>query len=226
MIPYMVFVLILLHGFALALQHTTRNDPWWHPGRAGDPWHVCGWIVAYSLPCVVLWTFWPLVLSWPRWHFVWSHAVVWVCAGRPEGNLPKIFFESRCERVFGDEGLPGMGPDDVRAMLLESTGSHKYDLIRRDREEGTELHNPFVRAVVERASGLPLYVHHGGRTLRRPARRSLQESREWFSTARGRQFMPVSCQASSPSRLCWHYRSYWTLAGALGREPLVRSGDR
>ncbi len=89
--------------------------------------------------------------------------VVWVCAGRPERSLPQVFAPDRCTHVFPD-GLPAMSADDVRAMLLDETGALKYQLLSLD-AEGTgadgraEVVNAAVHAVVERAAGLPLYVH-------------------------------------------------------------------
>ena len=83
--------------------------------------------------------------------------VLWVCAGRPEGNLIQYFSSDRCEHVF-PQGLPGIGEDDVRAMLVEGCAAGKYSLIRRDLQRGNTVQNPFITAVVRRADGLPLYV--------------------------------------------------------------------
>jgi hypothetical protein len=84
--------------------------------------------------------------------------VIWVCAGRPEGRLPEVFSAARCTPVFDEGGLPAMSEADVRAMLVGETGALKYDLLRADREESSAVVNDVVRAVVERAEGLPLYV--------------------------------------------------------------------
>jgi len=85
--------------------------------------------------------------------------VVWVCAGRPEGRLPEVFDAARCTPVFGADGLPAMTNADIRGMLVDETGALKYDLLRADREESSAVVNDVVRAVAERADGLPLYVH-------------------------------------------------------------------
>ena len=85
--------------------------------------------------------------------------VVWVCAGRPEGQLPRVFSQDRCTHLF-PQGLPAMTDADIRALLLESTWSRKYDLLALDREEDGKVKNPAVEAVVQRAQGLPLYVHY------------------------------------------------------------------
>jgi WD40 repeat protein len=84
--------------------------------------------------------------------------VVWVCSGRPEGKLPEILAPDRCKHVFGEGGMGPMSPQDVRAMLLDGAGRFKYDLLRLDEEQGPEVLNEAVAAVVERAGGLPLYV--------------------------------------------------------------------
>jgi hypothetical protein len=91
--------------------------------------------------------------------------VVWLCAGRPEGMLPSVFAAERCEHVFRDEGgLPAMRADEIRGLLVDRTGSLKYDLLRRDEEKDvpgkTEpaVVNAAVDAIVAKARGLPLYV--------------------------------------------------------------------
>ena len=89
--------------------------------------------------------------------------VVWVCAGRSEGRLPEVFSPDRCVHVFPG-GLPPMDSRDVRGMLLEETGSRKYELVARDRETVTgdgqaAVLNGAIDAIVARAAGLPLYVH-------------------------------------------------------------------
>ncbi len=84
--------------------------------------------------------------------------VVWLCAGRPEGQLPSIFSGDRCTHVFPG-GLPAMSADDIRAMLLERTGTLKYNLLPLDDEQTGTIKNPAVEAIVARAAGLPLYVH-------------------------------------------------------------------
>ena len=92
---WLVLALVLVHGFALALTSTTRNRPWWHPGRAGDPWHWCFWVAQYTLPVVVLWGhpwwLWTLagiggVLLWDvaerlggqEWRSMWLRPFLWV----------------------------------------------------------------------------------------------------------------------------------------------------
>lgn len=89
--------------------------------------------------------------------------VLWVCAGRAEGTLPRTFSPKRCVHVF-PKGLPPMSTNDVRGMLLDGSGALKYKLVERDRETADTtgkpvILNPAVQAVLERANGLPLYVH-------------------------------------------------------------------
>src|SRR5262249_47542457 len=59
--------------------------------------------------------------------------VFWVCAGRPEPWLPKVFAPDRCVHLFPD-GLPPMSEADIRGMLLEETGRLKYELLEMDRD--------------------------------------------------------------------------------------------
>jgi tetratricopeptide (TPR) repeat protein len=83
--------------------------------------------------------------------------VVWLCAGRPEETLDRVFRPERCTPLFAG-GLERMRPPDIRAMLVDGTGKLKYDLLKQDDERGGEPVNAPVDAVVDRADGLPLYV--------------------------------------------------------------------
>jgi WD40 repeat protein/DNA-directed RNA polymerase subunit RPC12/RpoP len=90
--------------------------------------------------------------------------VVWVCAGRAERTLPQVFTPVSSRHVFPG-GLPAMSAQDIRSMLLEDSAALKYELLRRDSEQqdpesgDVRVTNPAVEAVVQRAAGLPLYVH-------------------------------------------------------------------
>ena len=52
---------------------------------------------------------------------------------------------------------------EIRGLLLDCTGSLKYDLLRRDVErptgDVTEVENAAIEAIADRANGLPLSVH-------------------------------------------------------------------
>ncbi len=58
-------------------------------------------------------------------------------------------------KVFGEEGLPPLKENAVRAMLIEHLGRLKYELFERDDEEGR---NRFIEVVTKKSQGLPLYV--------------------------------------------------------------------
>jgi tetratricopeptide (TPR) repeat protein len=89
--------------------------------------------------------------------------VVWLCAGRPARSLTEVFAADRCTHIFPGD-LPGMSDDDIRAMLVDGTGSLKYPLLELDEEQRDPtgrviVANAAVQAIVQRAAGLPLYVH-------------------------------------------------------------------
>jgi putative ubiquitin-RnfH superfamily antitoxin RatB of RatAB toxin-antitoxin module len=79
--------------------------------------------------------------------------IVWVCAGRSEGDLEEALRSRGAEWVFPD-GLPPLDEQAIRAMLIEHLGRLKYDLFERDEGE----RNRFVEAVTRKSEGLPLYV--------------------------------------------------------------------
>jgi len=82
---------------------------------------------------------------------------LWICSGRPERGLAEAFAPDRAEPVFPG-GLPGMGRDDTRAMLLEKIGPLSKRLLAADRDSGDEAVNPFIERVLANAGGLPIYV--------------------------------------------------------------------
>jgi hypothetical protein len=79
--------------------------------------------------------------------------IVWVCAGRSEGDLEKALKSRGAVWVFPD-GLPPLDEQAIRAMLVEHLGRLKYALFERDEGE----RNRFVEAVTRKSEGLPLYV--------------------------------------------------------------------
>lgn len=84
--------------------------------------------------------------------------VVWLCAGRPDEVLARSFGLGRAAYLFPG-GLPRMGREDIRGLLLDRSGRLKYDLLAKDLDAGEGAENPLVEAVVDRSAGLPLYVH-------------------------------------------------------------------
>jgi DNA polymerase III delta prime subunit len=79
--------------------------------------------------------------------------IVWVCAGRSEGDLEEVLRSRGAEWVF-PEGLPRLDEQATRAMLIEHLGRLKYALFERDEGE----RNRFIEAVADKSEGLPLYV--------------------------------------------------------------------
>ncbi len=79
--------------------------------------------------------------------------ILWVCAGRSEGDLEEALRRQGAEWVFPD-GLPPLDEKAIRAMLVEHLGRLKYELFERDEGE----RNRFVEAVARKSEGLPLYV--------------------------------------------------------------------
>jgi tetratricopeptide (TPR) repeat protein len=79
--------------------------------------------------------------------------IVWVCAGRSEGDLEEALKNRGAVWVFPD-GLPPLDEQAIRAMLIEHLGRLKYALFERDEGE----RNRFVEAVTRKSEGLPLYV--------------------------------------------------------------------
>jgi hypothetical protein len=79
--------------------------------------------------------------------------IVWVCAGRSEGDLEEALKNRGAVWVFPD-GLPPLDEQAIRAMLIEHLGRLKYALFERDEGE----RNRFVETVTRKSEGLPLYV--------------------------------------------------------------------
>jgi tetratricopeptide (TPR) repeat protein len=93
----------------------------------------------------------PLALRFP--------CVLWLCAGRPEPAIEEPMRRLGAEVVYQD-GLPPMREEDVRGMILEKIGPLRMKLLKNEEEREDEVINPFVRLVMERAAGLPLYVKY------------------------------------------------------------------
>jgi len=87
--------------------------------------------------------------------------VVWICAGQPEPALEEKFSRDGSDRLFGEEGLPRLGDEDVRGVLIEQCGRSSYELFERDEpvEGGEEKYrNAFIETLVEKSEGLPVYL--------------------------------------------------------------------
>ncbi|MDC0457431.1 tetratricopeptide repeat protein [Alphaproteobacteria bacterium] len=88
-----------------------------------------------------------------------SMRITWVCSGRPEPELEKVFSNSRVINPYPN-GLPAMQTQDIRSMLLERIGLFRNKLLAGDKEKGDEIVNPFIDLVAKRAEGLPLFVNY------------------------------------------------------------------
>ena len=87
-----------------------------------------------------------------------ASGVLLVVAGRPESGLDATFSGTDCTVLFAG-GLGPMSDEDIHAMLLAGLGNARYALLARDEDDDRGVHNVFVERVVDRAHGLPLYVH-------------------------------------------------------------------
>jgi hypothetical protein len=85
--------------------------------------------------------------------------VAMVAAGRPERGLPQAFARVGAVVPF-PEGLPAMSLDDLRALLLERTGTARKRLLSTDTESAGAVRNAFIEKVAQRSEGLPLYVNY------------------------------------------------------------------
>jgi len=81
--------------------------------------------------------------------------VVWVCAGRPDGDLQEVFDRLGARALFGEEGLPPLDESSIRAMLTAMLERWKYELFSLDDADGR---NRFVETLTARSQGLSLYV--------------------------------------------------------------------
>ena len=93
----------------------------------------------------------PLAIRYP--------GVLWVCAGRPESTIVEPMRRLGADTLF-PAGLPPMGKDDIRGMILEKIGPLRKKLLGNDKEKEEEVVNTFIDQVAERAAGLPIYVNY------------------------------------------------------------------
>ncbi|MEI8284307.1 MAG: hypothetical protein WCG52_04870, partial [bacterium] len=85
----------------------------------------------------------------------------WALAGRPERGIPQKLRKAGAVEVF-PEGLPPMKAEDVRSFFFErlSRCNARNRLISRDAEKEGVIVNPFLREVMRRSEGLPIYMNY------------------------------------------------------------------
>jgi tetratricopeptide (TPR) repeat protein len=84
--------------------------------------------------------------------------VVWICAGRREESLRALWDNEKTQKLWGDDELPHLTHDDIRAWLQNELGRLRYELFELDTPDGDELRNEFIEELTRRSEGLPLYV--------------------------------------------------------------------
>jgi tetratricopeptide (TPR) repeat protein len=87
-----------------------------------------------------------------------SPRVVWICAGRREESLRALWDNEKTQKLWGDDELPHLTHDDIRAWLQNELGRLRYELFELDTPDGDELRNEFIEELTRRSEGLPLYV--------------------------------------------------------------------
>jgi tetratricopeptide (TPR) repeat protein len=87
-----------------------------------------------------------------------SPRVVWICAGRREESLRALWDNEKTQKLWGDDELPPLTHDDIRAWLQNELGRLRYELFELDTPDGDELRNEFIEELTRRSEGLPLYV--------------------------------------------------------------------
>lgn len=76
---------------------------------------------------------------------------IWVCAGRDESLLNEIFTTEAVEKLWKNGELPPLREAEVRQMLEQKCDSLLDDFEDKRRQR-------FIKKLVERCEGLPLYV--------------------------------------------------------------------
>ncbi|MBM3266667.1 MAG: hypothetical protein FJZ01_03375 [Candidatus Sericytochromatia bacterium] len=83
--------------------------------------------------------------------------VVWVCAGRPEPALDRLYETAGCTRIFPGDGLPGLSDREVDEWLKRDAPAPQRDMIvRQEAREGGVA--PWIVAVRRQSGGLPAYI--------------------------------------------------------------------
>lgn len=82
--------------------------------------------------------------------------VLWLCAGRHEGVLAAVFAPERCVHLFPGKGLPALEREAINEWVKrDAPPGPRDDLLRS--EDGRP--SRWIDELIERAQGLPLYVH-------------------------------------------------------------------
>ncbi len=85
--------------------------------------------------------------------------ITWVCSGRPEPELVKVFSNPRVINPYPN-GLPAMQIQDIRSMLLERIGLFRNKLLAGDKEKVMKSLTHLLILLLKRAEGLPLFVNY------------------------------------------------------------------
>ncbi|MDB4142113.1 hypothetical protein N9733_01475 [Akkermansiaceae bacterium] len=80
--------------------------------------------------------------------------LLWILSSRPESNLLAKVNNSNIHSLFGNEGLPKLGEKHVRQLLLDELNpKQRYKFLREE-----DRSNQFLRELIAKAQGLPLYL--------------------------------------------------------------------
>ena len=83
--------------------------------------------------------------------------VLWVCSGRPEFCLEKIWNNPDVNSIFPHH-LPPLDKATIRNMLLEKIGYIRKKLLIKDVDTNDQVTNPFIENICKNSEGYPLYV--------------------------------------------------------------------
>jgi len=85
---------------------------------------------------------------------------IWIMSSRPGLNA---HFAGELFSIPGLKELHGLNKDEIRGMLIQGlSGGKAMGLLRLDKDESQDAppRNPYIDEIVEKADGLPLYVHY------------------------------------------------------------------
>lgn len=95
----------------------------------------------------------------PKLPFHHQHnGVVWLCAGRPEPSLERLFATGQCTRIFPESGLTGLAEYEVNEWLKREVPLPQRDaIVRLEESQGTV--SGWVTSVWRHAEGgVPAYI--------------------------------------------------------------------